>query len=559
MILRKLSVQRFRGIRALDWSPNGRVVCLVGPGDSTKTTIITAVEWALLPRWSLAVSDTDFYGATTAEPIRIEATVGDVPRSLLSDQKFGLAQRGWGTDGLHDEPEDGDDPVLTIRLTVDDSLEPRWEVVNDRQAEPRTISARDREALGATRLGTDVERHLTWGRGSGLLRLTGSIEETSRTLASAYRAAREVVNGAPLADLTAAADQASSLARAAGAGPAQTYRPGLDASAIGSGASALGLHEGSIPVRAAGLGTRRLVALAIQRASYTEGGIVLVDEIETGLEPHRLRHLLRHICADESGQLLMTTHSEIPIVELRCSDLGVVRSSDAITTVQAVRSELQAVVRRAPDALLGRRLIVCEGKTEVGLCRSLDSAWTAAKGSPPADIGLAFVVGEGTSAPLNALHLAGLGYPTALLIDSDVAYDPGEADLTAAGVRVISWSGRVSTEERILLDVPWAVVRDIVELASRMWVEDEPSAVTDSIASRLNQPSGTDIEDWLSSGKTQDQVRAAAGLAAKRSRWFKRTDMGEALGQLVVAALPSIEATDLAQKLGALADWAYDI
>lgn len=45
-------------------------------------------------------------------------------------------------------------------------------------------------------------------------------------------------------------------------------------------------------MRAAGLGSRRLAALAIQRASFPEGGIVLVDEVETELEPHRLRHLI---------------------------------------------------------------------------------------------------------------------------------------------------------------------------------------------------------------------------------------------------------------------------
>jgi hypothetical protein len=43
----------------------------------------------------------------------------------------------------------------------------------------------------------------------------------------------------------------------------------------------------------AGLGTRRPIALAIERLSIPDGAIVLVDEIEHGLEPHRIRHALK--------------------------------------------------------------------------------------------------------------------------------------------------------------------------------------------------------------------------------------------------------------------------
>ena len=75
MELKRLVVRRFRGIQELDWIPEGRIACLVGPGDATTTTILTAAEWALSPRWSIATSDSDFYDAVTDEPIVIEATI----------------------------------------------------------------------------------------------------------------------------------------------------------------------------------------------------------------------------------------------------------------------------------------------------------------------------------------------------------------------------------------------------------------------------------------------------------------------------------------------------
>lgn len=51
MLIKHIAVTHFRGIKSLDWHVNGRLICLVGPGDSTKTTILDAIEFALAPRW----------------------------------------------------------------------------------------------------------------------------------------------------------------------------------------------------------------------------------------------------------------------------------------------------------------------------------------------------------------------------------------------------------------------------------------------------------------------------------------------------------------------------
>src|SRR5699024_6622394 len=76
--LQRLQVDRFRGIHHLDWWPSHQMVCLVGPGDSTKTTILAAIEWVLSPRWQLTPTDSDFFQLDTTEPIVITATVTDL-------------------------------------------------------------------------------------------------------------------------------------------------------------------------------------------------------------------------------------------------------------------------------------------------------------------------------------------------------------------------------------------------------------------------------------------------------------------------------------------------
>lgn len=77
MIIRQLSVENFRGIKMLSWTlPVGqRLITLIGPGDSGKSTIIEAIHLLLGDRWSVSFSDVDFYGVDPSEPIRIEAVL----------------------------------------------------------------------------------------------------------------------------------------------------------------------------------------------------------------------------------------------------------------------------------------------------------------------------------------------------------------------------------------------------------------------------------------------------------------------------------------------------
>ena len=69
-------------------------------------------------------------------------------------------------------------------------MEPVWEVVNDRTTYPRTMSNRDRALFRVVRLTGDDARHLTWGQGSILSKLTDSGDEAAQQLAEAYRVAK---------------------------------------------------------------------------------------------------------------------------------------------------------------------------------------------------------------------------------------------------------------------------------------------------------------------------------------------------------------------------------
>lgn len=53
------------------------------------------------------------------------------------------------------------------------------------------------------------------------------------------------------------------------------------------------LHSDDIPYRLHGKGSKRLLSIAIQKGLIGEGGIMLIDEIEQGLESDRARNLAR--------------------------------------------------------------------------------------------------------------------------------------------------------------------------------------------------------------------------------------------------------------------------
>lgn len=568
MIIRKVQIRRYRGIKVLDWDPASRFSCLVGPGDSTKSTILSAIELALSPVNNVFINDTDFYMGDVGQPLEITVSVGQVPQELLRDNKFGLEVRGWNAStGLRDEPQDGDELVLSIKVSVDDTLEPNWIVVNDRKPEGEKIGPNDRSTLGLIRISADVEQHLSWGRGSALLRLTDNQTNLRQVIADANRRAREIVAGADLEALKEAVVKAQKASVNLGVKPMKQYVPGLEARAISGRAALLTIYDGAVPVKQAGLGTQRLIALAVQGLAFPEGAIVLIDEIEVGLEPHRICHLLRTLkhateqpagSPQNIGHVITTTHSPTVIVEMPAHNHGVVRSAEGKTVVGHVSKELQGTLRKAPDALLGKKVLVCEGKTELGLCRAAEKFWMVGREVPLSHVGTVLLAGGGTEAPRTAKHLASLGYGVALLADSDEPINPDANSLQSLGIRVFQWAGTVSIEERIALDLPFQDLQKIIQLAIDIVSLDV--TVIDAICSRLgSNPTsiGSDIDSWRANGISEGKIREAIGKAAKDKDWFKRIDSGEQLGQIVMHTLPSIQLSDLAQKLTSVGNWAY--
>lgn len=175
MKLLKLEIYNFRGIKEAKISFNEKTnfSCFVGPGDIGKSTILTAIQWLFYPSWNLIVSDTDFYYRQIETPIRIIGTITDFPKDMYSEDKFGFYLQRPPSDVFDlndDEPISGKAICLTISLTINRDLEPKWEVETaSRGSKP--ISSSERKKLNVKLIGYNCDQDLTWGRYSILRKL----------------------------------------------------------------------------------------------------------------------------------------------------------------------------------------------------------------------------------------------------------------------------------------------------------------------------------------------------------------------------------------------------
>jgi len=573
MRIRHIEVRNFRGIKCLNWAPSPHVNCLIGAGDSGKTSILDAIELALIPRAQTIFDDSHFFNLDYDNSIRISVTLGELPEAFKALALYGSYLRGWDpmAKSIAEEPDEanGLESVLSINLEVDKTLEPRWRVFRDRVLDDgtpdRTIRFEDRPLFAPTRLGAYADRHLTWGRNSILTRLTRKDRVGSDVLAEAARAARRhfVASGEPL--FKDVIDQIPRQARQVGVTIGGNVAAKLDVGGVALSSGGVSLHEDELPLRLLGEGSSRLLVAALQANLADSAPIALIDEVEHGLEPHRISRLLRYLKSHRDGgrpQLFLTTHSPVVLQELAIDDLAIARrySSTGRVTVFSAETGLakpssQAQLRTMPAAYLARSVLVCEGKTEVGLVRGLDRHWSKNGADPLAALGVAPADGGGKdNAPLVAKHFAHLQFKVALFLDSDK--DPDDTTvlpfLESQGVKIIRWEKGKATEDVLFNDLGDNALRAMLRLLA-----DEPDL--GAIPDNINTLAQANIAgSWIDiqARCTEAPIRAHLTSGAKKFEWIKRRlSLSEEIGfRILGPAATNLRGTN-AECLAQLRAW----
>lgn len=573
MKIRHVKIENFRGIRSLSWRIRGDFNCLIGAGDACKSTILTALDYALSPRSYLSFGDSDFFNLDVEQDIVIQVTLADWDeeredvKRFFQESKFGRFKCGLDDNGPLEEPRSEDDVAVSVSLRVDKDLDPKWSVVKgpDRgeDANKKTISYRDRSVLGLSRIDLLSDYHFTWGRNSILTRLSGEAQgNLSEVLSQLNREIRQIDISGNISEFQDIAETVGEESRNAGVALAKLSpkiniprRQSMDA-------GVLSLHEDEVPISSKGDGSKKLIAVAMQMKLQNGKNISLIDEIETGLEPHRIRGLLQRL--KKSGQqVFATTHSPVVVRELEASNLYVCRcDGEGTVDIESLDtvSGIQGPVRRNAEAFLGRKIIVCEGATEIGCLRAYDTYRFGEENSSPV-WSLAtsyFDSGGGGEIASNCEKLVELGYKTAVLCDNDALEHMSEKavnELSESGVHVCAWERGNSTEKQLFQDIPREHIRDMLNTIAAAHDTLELDKMVEDVR---KDPKVKDLSlsddpgDW----PENDVLRNVIGHLAHKGKWIKRISRAEEVFEFALPLLP--DDTGLKKRLDDLWKWIQD-
>lgn len=573
--IRKVEIWSFRAIQHLSWYPSEGVNCLVGPGDSGKSTILDAIDLCLGARRSLHVSDTDFFNLDVNQRLAIQVTLGALPDSLSNIETYGHYFHAYNplTGAIEDEPQKGFETVMVLSLTVEKDLEPVWwlkPVSSHQEAQPRNISWSDRKAIAPARLGQFLNSQFSWAQGSVLSRLTDERLSLSGELANIERQARAALGQEAIQQFSAPLATVTNIANSLGISVGTTAKAMLDTEITSRGSGAISLHnEIGVPLRNLGTGSSRLLVAGMQReaALAASASIVLVDEVEYGLEPHRLIRLLRALGAKDTPeplQVFMTTHSPVVLRELSGKQLHVVRKSGNPHVVHGVGlgDDIQGTIRKDPEAFLAGTVIVCEGASEVGFIRGLDLYFSDQGFASIYAAGVALVDsggGDPARALARGMAFRRLGYKCMVFVDSD---KPAPADkvkeFTDAGGQFFSWRAGRALEDELFLSLADkgvdALLLQAQSLNGRDLVDEHIKSQTGGQRSLADVETESLAQDYLPA------TRAMLGLTSrsKRSSWFKTVTRMEDVARTIVG--PGLETSEAGFKdsVYAIFRWAHN-
>lgn len=556
-IIREIDISNFRGIHSLNWKPNPGINCLIGPGDGGKSTILDAIELVIGTKQSVTFTDADFHRCNVNKPIVIDVTLGDLDDDLLNLETYGHFLRGRDakTGELHNETSASLETVLTVRLIVGEDLEPQWLLYSEgasAEGRERNLQWKHRQKIAPTRLGVVADHHMSLGPRSVLGKISTDRTQASAALAAAARQARQAFANEGCAGVDDILTKSQRIANDMGV-PVGAVNALLDVRGVTFSGGAIALHEDDhVPMKSLGSGSMRLLVAGLQK-SVGQSSISIIDELEFGLEPYRIVRLLDALGAkinDNSQQVFLTTHSPVVLRELSAVQLHRVKTEKVVTpavviggveqtpeirsTVNHVyplgdSEEAQKTLRACAEAFLAPSVIVCEGKTEIGILRGLDLHRQDKNHRSILAQGCHWADGNGTSMIERAKIFSRMGYRTALFMDSDVEYPPTTyTELQNYGVSIFRWQDRLSTEEALFLAVPSTMISGILDIACE-WKSN------DSIDANIRNTSGQRYNLESCQNNFSEDMRTILGLCAKEKDWYKDIDPAERLLREVVS------------------------
>ena len=563
--IRQIHIKNFRGIKELKWHPNPGLNCIIGPGDSGKSTVLDAIDLVLTARRSYSFSDTDFYQLNIDEPIEITATLGELDDKLLNLESYGTFLRGFNltTKTINDEPQTGDEIVISIKLTIRDDLEPYWQLFSERAMDAsfeKRLQWKHRELISPSRLGVAPNFNLAWGSKSILNKLSDENINVSASLLQLVRDARKNFAEQEVVGVEKVLLEVKKIANELGVSTGEINAQ-LDINSFSLSNGAISLHnDDNTPLSQLGTGSIRLLISGLQK-TVAVSNIFLVDEVEYGLEPFRITRLLHELGAKTDSsklQVFLTTHSPYVLRELKASQLHVIRKPSNLSTYHEVLSlndtdEEQSTLRVCAEAFFNKSVIICEGKTEIGLTRGIDLYHQEKGEKSIQSYGVYWADGGGSTLFVRAEIFRKLGYRTAIFKDSDLPEQQSEFTKSAIknGIEIFEWGNSLSFEDALFKYSPATSISPLLTLAIERKGEQSISSAI------LNHSDGTyDLSKCQNEFCDEMREPLAKAAKAKSGSWFKDIEPAELLAKNIICANYDDFNQEFRQVINNLFEWA---
>lgn len=540
--IRKISIKHYRSIQNFEWFPNEGINCLLGSGDSGKTTILNAIELCLGIKRSVTILDSDFYGLEYDAPIEIKCVLGDLEECFLDFEIYGLYLMGYDPvlENIEPEPREGLENVLEVTVTVTSDLEPIWTISSPRsieQEQVRHFSWSERSRISPAKIDHTGENALTWKKGAVLTKLSDETVNASAALLAAAREARSQFGDEAEAQLENVLNIVHETADQLGISIGERARALLETTGGASGAI-VSLHsQQGVPLRNLGLGSGRLLMAGLQREAASSATILLVDEVEHGLEPHRIIRFLTSLGTKDTTpklQVFMTTHSPVVVRELSANQMHIIRVDDegnhTSRCIATGDAEVQGTIRLYPEAFLARSVLVCEGASEVGFIRGIDLLRVSRGRKSLSAAGVSLVDANGISkVHRRALSFKSLGYRTAVFRDDDVLPEATSFNIFNQNHETeFSWQPTMALEDALFQGATPEIASAMLLYAVSLHGEEH---IESNIVSASN---GTiRLADCQTDFDTE-KLRILGKAARSGSGWFKNVTAMEYIGSQII-------------------------
>ncbi len=441
MHIRKLTIERFRGIERLEVFP-GDANVILGPNNAGKSTVLHALDTLFHPgfgRPRLIPRETDFLNRDPSQGFMIEAVLTDLQDEFTGEIPDHL--EGWDKTNRIVVPEpggDNTDPAVVVRARATSEM-----TLHHEFSKTESQGALFRPGLRAlvgwvfdARI-RDPSWHLSFYQGGVLDRLFSDIDLTSCTdaLRHALAEGTGVINQDPSVEpmLTSLGDDLRDLGLLD-----EKEQPQFETGAVTQReilqTLRLSLPSGGaqIPLSLHGRGIQRLLLIsALLRLSKANAAKIIgaFEEPEEALEPLRqaqIADLLKGVSRD-GGQLFVVTHSPQIVRAFEIDEFLLIQEhGPPIHLRDTVSPPIRQAYERRVDGpvvrgLFSRIPMLVEGPGDRAV---LDVFWSSLFDSgrvqSQATIGLEFINCEGVPhMPMMAALLASAGKPVVALAELD--------------------------------------------------------------------------------------------------------------------------------------------